>query len=45
MAAEGMQFPWRWNGDTISLKLGDIWEMPGKIIRHYSHYLNPVRLS
>ncbi len=20
MAAEGMQFPWRWNGDTIFLK-------------------------
>ncbi len=22
MAAEGMQFPWRWNGGTISLNLG-----------------------
>ncbi len=27
MAAEGMQFPWRWNGGTISLNLGVIWEM------------------
>ena len=27
MAAEGMPFPWRWNGDTISLNLGVIWEM------------------
>jgi hypothetical protein len=24
LAAEGMQFPWRWNGDTISLSLGVI---------------------
>ncbi len=27
MAAEGMQFSWRRNGGTISLNLGDIWEM------------------
>ncbi len=27
MAAEGMQFPWRWNGSTISLNLGVIWGM------------------
>ncbi|MGR3344068.1 MAG: hypothetical protein ACU0DI_12730 [Paracoccaceae bacterium] len=27
MAAEGVPFPWRWNGDTISLNLGVIWEM------------------
>ncbi|MCH8154427.1 MAG: PAS domain S-box protein, partial [Proteobacteria bacterium] len=27
MAAEGMLFPWRWNGGTISLNLGVIWEM------------------
>ena len=26
-AAEGMQFPWRWNGGTISPNLGVIWEM------------------
>ncbi len=30
MAAEGMQFPWRWNGGAISLYLGVIWEMPAK---------------
>ncbi len=27
MASEGMQFSWRWNGGTISLNLGVIWEM------------------
>ncbi len=27
MAAEGMQFSWRWNGGTISPNLGVIWEM------------------
>ncbi len=27
MAAEGMQFPWRWNGGTISPKWGVIGEM------------------
>ena len=27
MAAERMQFPWRCNGDPISLNLGVIWEM------------------
>ena len=26
-AAEGMQFPWRWNGGTISTVLDVIWEM------------------
>jgi hypothetical protein len=30
MAAEGMPFPWRENGDTISLNLGVIWEMSDK---------------
>ncbi len=28
-AAEGMQFPWRWNGDTISLNLVVIWKVSG----------------
>ncbi len=28
MAAEGMQFSWRWNGGTITLNLGVIWGMP-----------------
>ncbi len=27
MAAEGMQFSWRWNGGTIPLNLGVTWEM------------------
>ncbi len=27
MAGEGMPFSWRWNGGTISLYLGVIWEM------------------
>ena len=27
MATDGMQFSWRWNGGTISLNLGVIWEM------------------
>ena len=27
MAAEGMQFLWRWNGGTIFLNFGIIWEM------------------
>ncbi len=26
-AAEGMQFPWRWNGGTIVLTVGGIREM------------------
>ncbi len=30
MAAEGMPLPWRWNGSTISLNLGVIWEMSGE---------------
>ena len=25
MAVEGMQFPWRWNGGTISTNLEGIW--------------------
>ena len=31
MAAKEMQFPWRWNGGTISLNLGVIWENVGLI--------------
>jgi hypothetical protein len=31
MAAEGMQFPWRWNGGTISLNLGVIWKMSAEV--------------
>ena len=27
MAAEGIQFPWRWNGGTISTNLDGIWVM------------------
>ena len=27
MAAEGMPFPWWWNGGTISTVLDDIWGM------------------
>ncbi len=27
MAAEGMPFPWRWNGGTISTNLEGIWGM------------------
>jgi len=27
MAAEGMPFPWRWNGGTISTNLDVIWGM------------------
>jgi len=27
MAVEGMPFPWRWDGGTIFLNLGDIWGM------------------
>ncbi len=27
MAAEGMEFPWRWTGGTISTNLDVIWEM------------------
>ena len=30
MAAKEMQFPWPWNGGTISLNLGVIWEMSAK---------------
>ena len=27
MAAEGMPFPWRWNGGMISMNLKGIWGM------------------
>jgi len=30
MAAEGVPFPWRWNGSMMSLNLGVIWEMSDK---------------
>ena len=30
MAAEGMQFSWRWNGGAIPLILWVIWEMVAK---------------
>ena len=36
MAADGMQFPWRWNGDTISLNLGVIWEMSDERFLHHN---------
>ncbi len=29
MAAEGMQFSWRWNGGTISTNLDGVWGMSG----------------
>ncbi len=29
--AEGMPFPWWWNGGTISLNLGFIWGMSGNM--------------
>jgi hypothetical protein len=32
MAAEGMPFSWRWNGDTISLNLGVIWGMSDQAV-------------
>jgi len=32
MVEEGMQFPWRWNGGTISLNLEVIWKMSLKNI-------------
>ena len=31
MAAERMQFPWRWNGSTISTDLDVIWGMSAQI--------------
>ena len=34
MAAEGMQFSWRWNDGTMSPNLGVIWEMSGKQAAH-----------
>ncbi len=30
VAAKGMQFPWRWDGGTISTNLDIIWEMSVK---------------
>ena len=33
MAAEGMPFPWRWNGGTISTDLDVIWGMSVGIAR------------
>ena len=27
IVAEGIQFPWRWNGGTISLNSGVIWNI------------------
>ena len=30
MAADGMQFPWRWYGGMISANLEVIWEMSDK---------------
>ena len=30
MAAEGMQFPWRWNGGTIFPNLDVIWGLSNK---------------
>ncbi len=32
IAAEEMEFPWRWNGGTISLNLDVIWGMSAKIM-------------
>ncbi len=40
MAAEGIQFSWWWNGGTISLNLGVIWEMSVKI-DVFSDYVCP----
>ena len=31
MASKGIQPPWRWNGGTITTKLGVIWGMSAKI--------------
>jgi hypothetical protein len=33
MAAEGLPFPWRWDGGTISLNLEVIWGMSVKFFR------------
>ena len=35
MAAEGMRFPWRWDGGTIFPNLDVIWGMSNKIIGAY----------
>jgi universal stress protein E len=32
MAAKGIQFPWRWNGGTILLNTGVIWERSDKML-------------
>ena len=34
MAAEGMQFSWRWNGGAIFLNLGVIWEMSEQYVQY-----------
>ena len=41
MAAEGMQFRWRWNGGTIFPNLNFIWGMSVKRISHLPG-LSPV---
>ena len=33
MDAEGIPFPWRWNGGTISTNLDGIWEMSAYTVR------------
>jgi len=32
MAAEGMQFSWRWNGDTVFPNLDVIWGMSTQVV-------------
>ena len=32
MAAKGMPFPWRWDGDTISTNFDDIWDISAEIM-------------
>ncbi len=45
MAAEGMQFSWRWNGGTISLNLDVIWDMSVKHSRYVTFQLAEVAVS
>ena len=46
MAADGMQFPWRWNGDTISLNLDAIWGMSDEMkLRRRLRRLHPLRVK
>ena len=40
-----MPFPWRWNGDTISLNSGVVWETPGKLILPDFNYGGLAMLS